>query len=207
MPESYENILRFISTKKICGNSLCFFKFIECVGTVHYGSSAPMAPPMEESILCPVVTCSPCILLTPHFYPLLSTSSEHWVTILTKTLRYSCRNLTWGGRGGCAIIRKQILSNLRNRMKPQGWELGRISQMGRSGTVFWGKNSLFRWVLVNIYSYTLQLNQLLRPRSWCVIKEFQKNTTLHDKNTKQNPSLPSASLNTLPNLSFPSFSI
>lgn len=112
-----------------------------------------------------------------------------------------------GGRGGCAIIRKQILSNLRNRMKPQGWELGRISQMGRSGTVFWGKSSLFRWVLVNIYSYTLQLNQLLRPQSWCVIKEFQKNMILHDKNIKQNPSLPSALLNTPPNLSFPSFSV
>lgn len=140
--------------------------------------------------------------LPPPFHQLWPLSD-----FLTKTPRYSCRNLTWGGRGGCAIIRKQILSNLRNRMKPQGWEPGRISQMGRSGTVFWGKNSLFRWVLVNIYSYTLQLNQLLRPRSWCVIKEFQKNTTLHDKNTKQNPSLPSASLNTLPNLSFPSFSI
>lgn len=182
---TYENISKVQFCKK---NSVeivgCFFLINRCKGTVHYGSSAPMAPPVEELILCPVITCFSCVLLTPHFYPILCTSSEHWLTILTNTVWYSCRNLTWRSRGDYSIIRKHYLSNLRNRMKPQGWKLGWISQMGRSGIGFWGKNSSFRWVLVTMCIYNVQLNQLLRPWSWCVIKEFQKKMIFYDINIK-----------------------
>lgn len=37
-------------------------------------------PPTGELFLCPVITPSSCVLLTPHFYPLLHMSSDHQLT-------------------------------------------------------------------------------------------------------------------------------
>lgn len=68
--------------------------------------------------------------------------------------------------GNHSNVRKQNLSNLRNRVKPQGWHLGqrerkRISKMGRSGTESGGKSSFFRLLRYIAYVYNVQLSEPL----------------------------------------------
>lgn len=196
---SYEDILRFISTNNSAETNW-FFELTECQGTVHYGSPAPVVPSVEELILCPVNTCSSCVLLIPHFYPLLHTALTNDWPFPPKHWDIPAEISPEDAEGMVTLLDSRFCLIWKTGCKPQGWELGWIRQMGRSGTGFWGKNSFFRWVLVNIYIYNVQLNQVLRPWSRCVIKAFQKNKIINKKET-QNPLLPSASLNNSPNLS------